>query len=452
MSSTNLLVGFGRRDLTPDYPVPLAGYGNTRKRMNQGWYNRIYATCIAITDEKEQTFLLFTVDTIRCVQSWTNAVRQRICAQTDIPAEHIMLCATHTHSAPDIGAALDEASQFFSDYVDTLTAAAMDALSDRVSTKAAATGKTQIPGLTFVRHFTLEDGSVTGDNFGSAAGHTITGYTMPADEQMQLLRLIRDGKPDVLLINWQAHPTVASNSVTESGRLLRPFLGADYVGSCRDYVEAETGMLFAFFQGASGNLNSRTRIKADMPTTDYRTYGQRVGSFVVEALNSMEEAYVGGLQTKQQIYVGKLDHTEDGMVETARKIYEAWTQTNNLAETKKMGEPFGIHSPYHAGAVIRRSKAGTERSVEINAIALGDVALITAPYEMFCNSGQFIKENSPYATTFICTSSNDVANYIASGEAFDHGCYEVDNRTFVRGTAEELADAYVQMLGELKNA
>jgi len=450
MSSTNLLVGFGRRDLTPDYPVPLAGYGNTRKRMHQGWYNRIYATCIAITDEKEQTFLLFTVDTVRCVQSWTNAVRQRIFEQTGIPAEHVMLCGTHTHSGPDIGAALDEESQFFGDYVDTLTAAAMDALSDRVSTKAAAVGKTQVPGLTFVRHYYLENNAVVGDNFGNSKGHQIVGYTMPADEQMQMVRLIRDGKPDVLLVNWQAHPTVASNSVTESGRLLRPFLGSDYVGSCRDYVEAQTGMLFAFFQGASGNLNSRSRIAADMPTTDYRTYGQQVGRHVVDALNNMAEAYVGSLQTRQQIYVGKLDHTEDGMVETARRIYEEWTRTNDLAATKKMGEPFGIHSPYHAGAIIRRSKAGTERSVEINAIALGDVAFITAPYEMFCNSGQFIKEHSPYDTTFICTSSNDVANYIASSQAFDHGCYEVDNRTFVRGTAEELADAYVQMLKEMK--
>lgn len=36
MKQTNLKVGFGRRDLTPDYSVPLAGYGRTTDRMSQG--------------------------------------------------------------------------------------------------------------------------------------------------------------------------------------------------------------------------------------------------------------------------------------------------------------------------------------------------------------------------------------------------------------------------------
>ena len=52
-----LKVGYSRVDFTPEMSVPLAGYGNTHKRMSQGYYSRIYTTCIAITIELHRIFI-----------------------------------------------------------------------------------------------------------------------------------------------------------------------------------------------------------------------------------------------------------------------------------------------------------------------------------------------------------------------------------------------------------
>ena len=265
-----------------------------------------------------------------------------------------------------------------------------------------------------------------------------------------LLRLCREEKPDVLMVNWQAHPTVGSTSVTESGQLLRPFLGADYVGSCREHVEKNTGCLFAFFQGAAGNLNSRSRIVEETPTTDVRKYGRKLGAYAVEALENMHKIAMGNLQTVRETYTGELDHSEDHLVPEAQKVRKLWAETNDLILCRLEAEKYGMHSTYHAGAIINRSKQGTEQSVELNAIGLGDIAFITAPYEMFCNSGKAIKDGSPYPMTFVCSCANHGAAYIASNEAFDHGCYEVDNRKFVRGTAEKLVDSFLKMLKSLE--
>ena len=81
-------------------------------------------------------------------------------------------------------------------------------------------------------------------------------------------------------------------------------------------------------------------------------------------------------------------------------------------------------------------------------------AFITAPYEMFDINAMFVKENSPFETTFVMTVANGSNAYIASDSAFEFnngtGSYEVHNRNFPRGTAEALADNFVEMLNELK--
>ena len=87
--------------------------------------------------------------------------------------------------------------------------------------------------------------------------------------------------------------------------------------------------------------------------------------------------------------------------------------------------------------------------MEIKAVALGDLSWIAAPYEMFDTQGMFIKENSPYKMTVIVGYCNGRNGYIPSMECITHGCYEGENRYFVKSTAQDLADRYVAMLKEL---
>ncbi|MBQ3252282.1 MAG: neutral/alkaline non-lysosomal ceramidase N-terminal domain-containing protein [Oscillospiraceae bacterium] len=450
MKQMNLKVGFGRKDLTPEYSVPLAGYGRTTDRMSQGWYTRLYATCIAITDEQDKTVLIYTVDVIRSIQSWTDEVRRKVTEATGVPGEAIMISAVHTHSAPDIGAAIKEDHPFYEQYIRTLTEAAMDAMADRTPTKAAAMGRKEIHGMNFVRHYITVDGEVIGDNFGDPTGKVFAGHTMPNDPQMQLLRLIREGKPDVLLVNWQGHPTVGSTGATDAGSVLRPFIGADYVAPFRDHIEKNSGCMVAFFQGASGNLNSRSRILEETATENVFTFGKQLAEHAMEALPALEDAYVGSLQTRRFIYEGKWDHSEDHMVEQAKQIRELWMRTGDHVLCREEGKKYGIHSGYHAGFILNRAAAGENYEMELNAIGLGDFSFVTAPYEMFCNNAQTVKEETPFSMTFVLTSANSGAGYIASEAAFDHGCYEVDNRKFGRGTAEKAVEHFLEMLQDMK--
>ena len=54
-------VGYGRANITPEYSVPLAGYGNTSMRMSTSFQTYLYSNCVAISDG-ENTLLMFNND------------------------------------------------------------------------------------------------------------------------------------------------------------------------------------------------------------------------------------------------------------------------------------------------------------------------------------------------------------------------------------------------------
>ena len=97
MSDVILMAGYGRADITPDYPVHMQG-GNWRGRVSTGILDTLYATCIALT-VGEQTVLLYTTDLKLVTKNFSEVTRDEISAATGVPRENIYLSATHTHSS-----------------------------------------------------------------------------------------------------------------------------------------------------------------------------------------------------------------------------------------------------------------------------------------------------------------------------------------------------------------
>ena len=46
------LAGYAMEDLTPDYSVPLVGFGNSWRRMSETILSHIICQCTAMVDEK----------------------------------------------------------------------------------------------------------------------------------------------------------------------------------------------------------------------------------------------------------------------------------------------------------------------------------------------------------------------------------------------------------------
>ena len=85
----------------------------------------------------------------------------------------------------------------------------------------------------------------------------------------------------------------------------------------------------------------------------------------------------------------------------------------------------------------------------IDAFCIGDVGFTTGTYEMFSCNSMYVKENSPYETTFLICGT---ASYMPSDVAYTYRGYEQDTTVYARGTGETFAQKYVEMLTELKGA
>jgi len=439
-----LLAGFCRKDITPEGSIEMGGFGDDVRRLSEGVLDPICGTCVALTDEDGETVLFFCVDLLHATTTMTRELRERVSKRTGIPQDHVMLSATHTHSGPAVSRTDLYSIQHYYDLVEIqLTEAALGALADRAPAQLYL-GRGNTEKLNFVRHYKLADGTYGGDNFGNFKDNPIVDHASPADTQMQLIRLAREGRPDILLVNWQAHGKMSGTADTPFGRQYRKWLSADFIGYVRKHLEAATGSHVLYFTGAAGNLNAHSQIREETPVYTPDSMGMLLSRCAQNILQDMQPAKAGKLRIQRRMLQFPIDHADDVLLEKAKKVWELWSK--DIPACKALAREEGFNSAYTCMHIVSRSRQQEGRPMEINTIALGDIAFATAPYEMFCANGQQIKEGSPYAMTFILTCSNGSHNYLASDFAFSHGCYEVDSRLYPRGTAEKLVENFLEML------
>lgn len=434
-------VGYGRKKITPDDPVPLGGYGNSFNRISQNVLDDLYVTCTALQDNAGNTVLLLSQDLIN--SSAESQVRARISEATGIPVSHIVLAATHTHSAPDQGSDLSSVADWKPGYMEQCVKAAQEALED-LSAAYISVGSTQTEGLNFVRHYLMKDGTYAGDNFGNWSSG-IKAHAEENDPELQVICFHRTAgdKQDVLLVNWQAHPC-------KTGGNEKYDISADFVGSTRSFVERETGMLFAYFTGAAGNQNASSRIKKENPTTDNTAFGELLGGYVLKATENMQTVHAGPVEITQSSYTGDIDQSMLDKLDQAKEVADLMAATDQVT-ANALAKEYGFSSCFHAKAVVSRANMGDTQQINISAVRVGDISFVTAPYEMFAAHGSYIKENTPYEMTFVVSCANGAQGYIPTNLAYDYGCYESHTGRFTRGTGDRLAETFVNMLKELEN-
>ncbi len=394
-------------------------------------------TCIAFS-EGDETVLLYTVDNCAAGEDVLEMVQSMVSPAVNVPKENIYVGVTHTHSAPSltVGGSDVEGTKYKELFYGACLEAAQKALADR-STIEVYSAKHDIEGMNFVRHYLMNDGSY----FGSTASG-FKGHAAETDPQMVVVKLDRldEAKQDICLINWQAHPDWASKIGYNS-------ISSSYVGFVRDEFEMQSGMLSAYFTGASGNQNPESLIPSEKHFLDVPDYGRKLGQEAYAALSKLEKAPSTGLKAERMVFAGEVDHSWDKMINEAREVYDLWkAQGKDVGDAK--GKEYGFSSSYQARAIISRYGMEATRNLTIGAFNVGGIGFVSHTYEMFSTSGLQIKDQSPFDTTFIVSGNS---SYIPSLENFEnYRSYEADTGFFAAGVAEKLVGAMVDMLNKVK--
>lgn len=422
-----LKVGFHRVNITPDWPVGLGGYDSGNSRISSGLVSYLYLTCIAFT-EGEETVLMFTLDNCAVSQSRQNELRKLVADATGIPENKQFYGATHTHSAPSYGSSITGGGQALTQLHEAAIEAAKKALEDQAPAKPYHTAF-NAGDMAFNRNYVKDE--VTGTK----------SYLAEADSTMVLLKFDREEKKDILMVNFGSHPD-------HSTKIGFNNISADFPGALRDKVIKETGMEVAYFTAASGDQTPFSEIPADNLGITMQEYGERLADHAIANLANLQPVEGSGIATKQVIYKAEVDHHLDHLLTQAREVYQLYQDTgNNLEATRPLANQYGLQSAYEARAVISRASMGPTIDMDTSAIRIGGIGFISGTYEMYAESGKYIRDNDPYAASFIIMGNN---SYVASEAAFDLATYEAVTGYYAKGTAEKMAEHYVQMLKDIQ--
>lgn len=432
-------VGFGREDITPDFPVALSGGGDPN-RISTSVIDYIYTTCVAITDTKGKTVLVVTTD----LQSvgFKSAINKAVTEATGIAAENIILCTTHNHSGPSQSESKEGGAQFKAILLEGVANACKKALDDRAPATMSA-GEIKADGYVFPRHYKMMDGTYAGSSYGNLIVDQIENIAYEGDSTLQMVQFTREGKKPVLLMNLGAHATFfSSTSITT--------LSSDFPGPMRQHIEGNSDVLVAYFMGAAGDQTPSTKFKEKDHNLNHREYGAAVGQLVVDALSGLQSVNTGDIKLVGMEHTGKTNYADVDRYVEAKEIYDIFLK-DGYSKGNAAAKAAGFISVYDARSIVTRSQLPKTQQIELGALAIGDVSFIFASFEMFSETGSYIRENSPYGMTFICTQSWAATHdYIPSDIGFELNCYEAYTAHFEQDTAKNIADQYIATLKDMK--
>lgn len=430
-----LQAGFGREMAMPETVMPLGGVGLVGREYT-GVLDPLYITCVALTDEDGKTVLLYTQDFLKS-EAYVLPMRQAISDATGVPFDHIMVASTHTHSAPAVyQTTLDGAPAYQTLCKNAAIKAGKTALADRAAAHLSC-GSFDGSGLAFSRHYVMADGTVkkTPGKKACPAAHA----TEP-DDQGQLVRFIREDKPDILLVGFNIHPTFY-------GQHKQKMISADAPAVVRNCLEADTGMLVAYFTGAAGNQTGRSQLP-DAVSIECGEFGRALADRAIAALSQQKVLDTAPIKITTRTYEGKSNKDRIELFDAATEIAELYSREGEEA-TKPLLEKYGISSVWEAYAIRRRMAAENTRCMPLSAMKIGDLSFVFAPYEMFGPNGMWIKAHTPGEMTFVVTCCNESHSYLPAKEAFNWDVYEKLVTLFAPGTAEEVAELLIQMATNL---
>lgn len=433
-----LKLGYAREDFSPDKPVSM----NSQK-TGETVYQPIYVTALSFS-QGDTRALIVGVDLRNVYKHFLDIVLPMVSEATGVPEEAIYFHSPHNHSSPDISNQTNESVLDWRDRIGipAILRAVKAAVADEKEVTGMEGGKAMTQYINYVRRYRRADGTWAGIASANPSREPIVAHESEADPELRAVRITRKGDKDVVLVSFQTHAAGALGQMPT-------VVNADFVGTLRSKLEAEEDCLMLYMQGACGNTNYGTRVKAEKETLihDYEKVGIAMADYAREALKNAHPMQVGKLLYRCSTLECTVNHTKDHLIPQIEQIMEQETDPDIRNEKLRQ---IGIASRYERGAVLKRGKMDETAPMEIAALSIGDLAMTFAPLEMFNKNGKQLRDASPYDMTFNCGYSLNYRGYMPSQDCWPHGEYEVYMCNFLPGTGEHVVLAHLAQLESMK--
>ncbi len=436
----------------------MMGYG-ARAGGAIGTRDPLYARALYLSEQSECIWI--ELDLCLLAPSQAETVRARVAERTGVPATHVLVACTHTHSGPETGlfAALGRAP------TPPPAARLLDAAVEAAARARAAAGPARLGVGRAETHI--------GRNRRIAAG--------PVDPEVLVIRVDRaGGVPLAIAYVHGCHPTVLGH---ENLRY-----SADWPGAASRVIEeGRPGALAFFALGAHGDVDPRTRGLQDLAIADQsrgasdeemEALGREVGAAVAGAaagLATEVDAPIDCGATSVPVPVHGTDAGIDAHVEAlaAGRLRAlaaldldpaldpsigAWFQligerTASLSADEARPRIAAVRA-YLRDRTAPHFAGGLEPSVSLQVLRLGPAVLLALPAEATVDVGLDWKARLDGHSGAVLSIANGWFRYLphprnyAEPDAGRH--YEILMSTFVPDAATRLLDAGEDLLTSMR--
>lgn len=401
-------VGFVRTDITPDLGVRLGGYG-IPERPAEKILEPLYSSALAVSDGTA-TVVVISVDLVAITQPYTDNVRKEISKSSGIPVENIMVCATHTHSSPDtceIPGWSDERTGYMASKVPTIIESGITAIKNLqpakmgVATLPSRVGKNR-------RHY-MDDGN-------RSSGEEIEGNF---DSTMTVARFeTLESAPIVTLIHYGAHCT-AMGPTREVSR--------DWPGVMLDRVSSLSNGPAMFVNGACGDVGPRYNV---MQSDICRALaGDGIESVKEVGYLAAGDAIRGYWRVEEFITDVPVKACNSNIRINVKPLPPMQEVEEKLVELEIHKDGWGLQKCFHdywkRVEQAHKQSAVDVADVQSQVIAIGELAFITLPGEVFSSISMRIREGSKFKYSLISGNCNDYLGYIPDAKGRKIGGYEI---------------------------
>ena len=438
-----LRAGAAARDITPRGPCFLVGYPHV-ERQSTGVHDPLLASALCLGRTGGDALVFVALDLLFIDPPTARRIRRAVAERASTSEERVFVSCTHTHSGP---VTVDMLSWRDDPVVPPADAGYLRFLRERVCGAVECALARAVPAE-------LAWGSVHVDGVG---GNRLAADGIRDPEAgILVVRSQRGGSPLSLSVVYSMHPTVLHEDTT--------LFSADFPGSARQHLHETLGdeLVVLYHTGPCGNQSPRYHVSGQT-FAEAERLGRLLGERVACGIGRMpDELFAREPVLDARIMPVDLPLRRFPSVAQARAHLER--AVRRYEELRAAGAEHGpvrtaecaVFGAEEAVALARYQEAGEVARTasrytpaEVQAVRVGEGALVGLPGELFVEYGLEVKRRSPIESFVVSLVNGELQGYVVTPEAALAGGYEASNAFFSPRSGALMADAAVDALRQL---
>ncbi len=459
--SKRLLAGAATSNITPWLDEPIVGNWQTPPARHI--HDDLHARCLVLDDETTRIAII-TVDSVGVPREVYDEAKRLIHESTGTPIDHLLMAATHTHSATssqwqhtlrssaktvEHANPVEQMSEYQKFLAHRISDSVRRAINNLEPARVAWGAVDESAHVTNRRRYWNPDSEIVPSPYGdidkvkgTSVQRDLVKPAGPVDPQISFLSVQSvHGRPIALLANYSMHYV---------GQVPPDEISADYFGAFADSIQELLGadrldppFVGILSNGTSGDVdNPYDNPPGQLPLYErVKHVAHDIATKVHEQSSQIEYHYSLPLSMMQRELELTVRKPSPELLEKSRALLANPDQPEEFR-----------HQRNYAQRAVDLHEGPDKLKVILQAIRIGDLAIAATPFETFAETGLEIKKKSPFPATFTIELANGSYGYLPTPRQHELGGYETWLGTNIveTQTTEKMTKMLMEMFDELQ--